>query len=251
MINLVDTHNHIHSSFYKLDANQVVDSATEAGVNKMICVGTDVEESKKALKFAGSRENVWASIGLHPHDAKLGKKVYDQLAKLMNEQVVAVGECGLDYYYNYSKKNDQIAALHFQMKLAKKHQLPMIFHVRDAFDAFWPIYDEYEPEGVIHSFTASIDEVENAVSRGLFIGLNGIMTFSKNEKQLIAAKKIPLENLVLETDAPFLTPEPKRGTINEPKHTLQIAKFLSELRGESLEELSLATTNNAEKLFNI
>lgn len=251
MINLVDTHNHIHSSFYKLDADVVVESAAEAGVNKMICVGTDVEESKKALEFAGERENVWASIGLHPHDAKLGQEAYDQLAKLMSDRVVAVGECGLDYYYNYSEKKDQMAALHFQMKLAKKHQLPMIFHVRDAFDDFWTVYDQYKPKGVVHSFTATIDEVENSVSRGLFIGLNGIMTFSKNEKQLIAAREIPLENLVLETDAPFLTPEPKRGTINEPKHTLQIAKFLSELRGESLKELSQATTNNAEKLFNI
>lgn len=251
MINLVDTHNHIHSSFYKLNADEVIKSAVEAGVNKIVCVGTDVEESKKALEFAATRENVWASIGLHPHDAKLGQEAYDQLAKLMSDQVIAIGECGLDYYYNYSEKRDQAAALHFQMKLAKKHQIPMIFHVRDAFDDFWPIYDEYKPEGVVHSFTAKVDEVENAVSRGLSIGLNGIMTFSKNEKQLIAAKNVPLENLVLETDAPFLTPVPKRGKINEPKYTLQIAKFLSELRGESLEELSQATSKNAEKLFNI
>ena len=128
----------------------------------------------------------------------------------------------------------------------------MIFHVRDAFDDFWPIFDEYKGiRGVIHSFTATTKELDQILTRGLFVGLNGIMTFTKDDKQLEAAKSVPLDRLVLETDTPFLTPKPFRGKINEPKNVVVIAEFLSDLRGESLKELSEATTNNSNQLFNL
>lgn len=249
---LIDTHCHIHSNDYKLDPDEVISAAATDGVSKILVIGTDVADSKTAIDFAHKRDNVWATIGLHPHDAKLGPKTFEALARLMSEEVVAVGECGLDYYYNHSAKKDQAAALDFQLSLAKKHELPLVFHIRDAFEDFWPIFDRYQNlSGVVHSFTAGVKELEGILSRGLLIGLNGITTFTKDKIQLDAVKLIPLGSLVLETDAPFLTPTPYRGTVNEPKQTLQTARFLSGLRDESLEELAKATTENAEKLFNI
>lgn len=249
----VDTHCHIHANDYTLAADEVIAAAHKAGVTKMICVGTDEHDSQQAVAFVQDKPNMWASVGLHPHDAKLGQEAFAALAELVTKpKVVAIGECGLDYYYNHSAKEDQIAALRFQIELALAHDLPMIFHVRDAFDDFWPIFDSYQGvRGAVHSFTATEADLTEVLKRGLYVGINGIMTFSKNDAQLAAAKAVPLDKLVLETDAPFLTPTPLRGKINEPKNVVLTAEFLSTLRGESLEELAAASTNNAETIFNL
>lgn len=249
----IDTHCHIHEDSYAFDADETLARARAAGVEKVIVVGTSSKDSELTVAFAKERETVWASIGLHPHDAKFGQEAFDRLAALVAEpKIVAIGECGLDYFYNHSSKTDQIAALEFQMQLALDHNLPMIFHVRDAFDDFWPIFDRFGPiRGVIHSFTATTAELEQALSRGLYIGLNGIMTFTKDQNQLEAAKSIPLDKILLETDAPFLTPVPVRGTVNEPKNVVLTAEFLSSLRDESLSQLAEATTQNAQNLFGI
>lgn len=249
----VDSHCHIHSADYNPDKQEVLKRNKTAGVSKIICVGTDENDSKVATEFAASNEGVWASIGLHPHDAKLGQESFDALAVLAGKpKVVAVGECGLDYFYNHSTKEDQEKALHFQMELALKHDLPMVFHVRDAFDDFWPIFDAHPGiRGVIHSFTAAQKELDEVISRGLYVGLNGIITFSKNQEQLDAAKAVPIKFLLIETDAPYLTPAPLRGTINEPKNVVLTAEFLSKLRGETLELIGKATSENAQQLFNL
>lgn len=249
----VDTHCHIHAADFTLDAEETVKNAKAQGVDRLICVGTDEHDSALAVRFASAHDTVWASVGLHPHDAKLGQEAFDALAALADKpKVVAIGECGLDYYYNHSAKEDQVAALRFQIELALAHDLPMIFHVRDAFADFWPIFDSYQGiRGVVHSFTATEADLTEVLKRGLYVGINGIMTFSKNDAQLAAAKAIPLDRLVIETDAPFLTPTPLRGKINEPKNVVLTAEFLSTLRGENLEELAAASTNNAETLFNL
>jgi TatD DNase family protein len=167
-------------------------------------------------------------------------------------KVVAIGECGLDYFYNHSPAEAQKELLHFQLALAQEYKLPVIFHVRDAFDDFWPIFDQYKGlKGVIHSFTADTAVLEQILARGLCIGINGIMTFTKNAAQLAAARAIPLDRLVLETDAPFLTPTPFRGTICEPKYVRVTAEFMSRLRNESLEDIATATTHNAAQLFKL
>lgn len=253
MIQFVDTHCHIHASDYSLDATEVIASGAALGVTKAICVGTDENDSAEAVAFVQDKPNLWASIGLHPHDAKLGQDAFNALSALVSQpKIVAIGECGLDYFYNHSDKNDQETALRFQIELALTHNLPMIFHVRDAFDDFWPIFDSYTGiTGVVHSFTATEKELHEALKRGLYIGLNGIMTFSKDASQLAAAKAIPLDKLVLETDAPFLTPVPLRGKVNEIKNVVLTADFLSNIRGESLEKLGSATTSNAIKLFRL
>jgi len=253
---LVDTHCHIHSTDYPLDPEDVLSDATTEGVTKLICVGLDLEDSKLAIDFAGSHQNVWASIGIHPHEAKHYVGNSETLASFESlasqNKVVAVGECGLDYYYNHSDKTDQKQILEFQIEVAQKHNLPLIFHVRDAFDDFWEIFDKYQNlHGVIHSFTADKQVLDQAIKRNLSIGLNGIMTFTKNAIQLNAAEAVPIDKLVLETDAPYLTPVPFRGTICQPKHVKNTAEFLGKLRGDKIENIALSTNSNASILFNL
>ncbi len=263
---LVDTHCHIHevagtdevaAKWHKagiFDPAEVLARAREAGVQHLVCVGCTLEDSRLAVDFAAQHDGVHASIGIHPHeaqhydDAKLAE--FAALLDRPGHKIVAIGECGLDYFYTHSPKDAQIKVLRFQIELALKHNLPLIFHVRDAFDDFWPIFDEYSGvRGVIHSFSSDIADVEQILARGLYVGQNGIMTFTKHVKQLEAAKAIPLPSLLLETDAPFLTPQPFRGNICEPKHVRVTAEFLAELRGESLQELAAATAHNAQRLF--
>ena len=250
---MVDTHCHIHEQNYALDVIDVIANASVNDVTKLICVGTTLDDSKIAVEFANKRSNIWASIGLHPHDSKLGLSAYEDLQKIVKkDKIIAIGECGLDYFYNHSSKIDQISALEFQIDLAINNDLPMIFHVRDAFDDFWPIFDNFKGiRGVVHSFTASKKDLDKALSRGLYIGLNGIMTFTKDQSQLDTAKAVPRDRLVLETDSPFLTPSPLRGKVNQPSNIKIIAEFLSSLRGETFNQLALQTTLNSERLFRI
>lgn len=249
---LFDTHCHIYEPNYQLPVPQVEDRARQAGVEYLLCVGVDQTTSKQAIDFAQNRPNCWASIGLHPHGSKGGAAALASLRPLvLAPKVVAIGECGLDYFYQNSSKKAQQTALRWQIELALEHNLPLIFHVRDAFDDFWPIFDSYQNlRGVLHSYTDTQNNLEKALSRGLYIGLNGIMTFTKNQWQLEVAKAVPLQRLLLETDAPFLTPHPFRGTVNEPAHVRVVAEFLSQLRGESVQQIARSTTRNAHSLFN-
>src|SRR6185503_638627 len=264
-----DTHCHIHEAqlglvsddmTHKLwgkaedpDPDAMLARAAEKGVNRVICVGCTQADSQRAVMFAASRDNCWASIGLHPHEAKDGRAALDGIAKLAGKpKVVAIGEIGLDYYYGHSTREEQVAALKFQRDLAAEHNLPVIFHVREAFDDFWPIFDHYKGiRGVLHSYTDNYTNFTEAMKRGLYIGVNGIMTFTKVEEQLRVAKDVPLQKLLLETDAPFLTPRPLRGSVNEPAHVIHIATFLADLRNESIEDIAKVTSHNAQTLFTL
>lgn len=268
---LVDTHCHIQSAGLQagerttrelwakasdISVDDIVTRARAAGVRQMICVGCDLEDSRLAVECVKSRENLYASIGIHPHEAQhfanQPAKLDEFAALATAEKVVAVGECGLDFFYTHSPRADQIAVLELQMQLAMDHNLPLIFHVREAFDDFWPVFGNFKSlRGVLHSFTDNLSNMEHAVSKGLYIGVNGIATFAKNESQLAMYKAIPRENLVLETDAPFLTPVPFRGTICEPKHIALTAGFLADLRGDTASNLAETTTQNAKNLFNL
>jgi TatD DNase family protein len=271
-MDLTDTHCHIHEAvdhfvlrtetkqkYEKAGSPQpddILQAAVAEGVNRMICIGTTVEDSAVAVDFVAEREHVWASIGIHPHEAKTyngNQQMLERFAALADRpKVVAVGECGLDYYYTNSEPKDQEAILRFQIELALQHGLAMSFHVRDAFKEFWPIFDEYKGiRGVIHSFSSNREDLEQILDRGLYVGLNGIMTFTKNQVQLEAAKAVPDNRLLLETDAPFLTPAPFRGTICEPKHVRVTADFLASLRGVDPKDLARQSTANAQTLFGL
>jgi TatD DNase family protein len=250
---LIDTHAHIHFPEFRDQVDELLERAHASGVQKILCVGVNETDSAQAIAVARAYENLWATVGLHPHDADRGYEALEEVARLAElEPVVAIGECGLDQYKSETTPEEQERALRFQIELGLERGLPMIFHVRDAFPDFWHILDDYQGvRGVVHSFTAGARELEGSLERGLHIALNGIMTFSKNESQLGAARAVPADRLILETDCPFLAPVPMRGKPNEPAYLHHTARFLAQLRGESLEDLEHATTSNAEALFGI
>jgi len=272
MIDLFDTHCHIHEAeasyieksqtktvWQRLNVanpGQMIKEAQAVGVNRLLCIGTSLADSRQAIKFADKHHKVWATIGLHPHEANdyAGQKeLLLEFASLANQpKVVGIGECGLDYFYEHSSKAHQAAVLEFQLQLAQDNNLPMVFHVRDAFDDFWPIFDNFSGiKGTIHSFTATPAELDQSLRRNLYISLNGIITFTKEPSLLTVATVVPLNHLLLETDAPFLTPKPYRGTVCKPEHVSVTAKFLSDLRGEPLDKIADATTSNAQALFRV
>lgn len=245
---LVDTHCHIHDATYPLDVGEVLLRAKAANVDKMICVGTDEPSSHAAIALAEANDHIYASIGVHPHDTKAG---YGQLADMTSAKIVAVGEIGLDYFYDHSPREIQITALKDQIELAIVRDLPIIFHVREAFDDFWPIFDSFKVpiRGVLHSFTDSRENMTEAIRRGLYIGVNGISTFTKDVAQQEMFASIPLTSLLLETDAPFLTPSPLRGKVNEPAFVRQVAEHHAKIRGLSPDIVATQTSANAHALF--
>jgi len=271
MHELVDTHCHIQSVeagsgeahtrrlWEKADglkAEDVIGSAKSEGVTRMVCVGCDLEDSRLAVSFAQDHEGTWSSIGIHPHEAQHyagNTPKLTEFSDLVNsDKVVAIGECGLDYFYEHSPKDAQVEVLRFQLELAAVNNLPVIFHVRNAFDDFWPVYDSIPGiKGVLHSFTDSIEHLNQAVERGLYIGVNGIATFTKDPEQIVMYRTIPDDSLVLETDAPFLTPTPYRGNVNEPKRVVRVAEFLADLKTTDFGTIAELTTRNARRLFSI
>lgn len=235
---------------------QVLTDARDAAVSEMICVGCDVADSVLAVQVASLHKGLHASIGIHPHEASRFVNDDHALAQFTalatSDSVVAVGECGLDYFYEHSPKEAQIALLEFQLELAVRHDLPVIFHVREAFDDFWPIFEKYSQiKGVLHSFTDDQQQLERALSHGLYVGVNGIATFAKEETSRAMYRAIPLDRLLLETDAPFLTPVPHRGKVCEPKHVVHTAAYLSTLRGETVDTIAEHSSRNARSLFSL
>lgn len=278
MIELFDTHCHLHElsnpamplygrwfADKKADRSpeSVLAAAHEAGVTRLVCIGTSLEDSQLAADFADRHENVWAAVAIHPHEAgryvaggrrpKIRRDVaaaFEQLAE--HPKVVAVGECGLDYYYGHSSPEDQEAVLRFQFELALARDLPFSFHVRDAFDDFWRILADYPGvRGVAHSFTDTYAHMERALSLGLFIGINGIATFTKDQPQLEMYRQVPSDRLLFETDAPFLTPTPYRGTVCEPKHVRSVAEFVASLQEVAFEDIARISTANGRALFKV
>jgi TatD DNase family protein len=246
---LVDTHCHIHEADYPLPLADVLKRAAEADVGKMILVGTSEKSSEDAIKLAAQHDNLYATVGVHPHDTKDG---IAKIAALAKQNVVAVGEIGLDYYYNHSPRDVQIAALESQIQTALDNDLPIIFHVREAFPDFWPIFDNFHGiRGVLHSFTDTQNNLDEGLARGLYVGVNGISTFTKDSVQQKMYAAIPLERMLLETDAPFLTPTPYRGTVNEPAYVSEVARFHANLRGINTDDVATATTAGAHVLFQL
>lgn len=249
-MSLIDTHCHIHEADYSLPVDDVFDNARGNGVTHFLCVGTSEESSRRAVAFAADYKNTFAVVGVHPHDTKDG---YGQIAELATKPgVVGVGEIGLDYYYEHSSREVQQKALEVQIDIALRHNLPISFHVRDAFDDFWPIFHNFHGiRGVLHSFTDSQANLDKGLAEGLYVGVNGISTFAKSTDQQAIFDSIPAERLLFETDAPFLTPSPFRGKINEPAYVRLVAEYHAARRGLSLDEIADITTANARTLFTL
>ncbi len=249
----IDSHCHLHDSeFYPEGREEVYRQSIDAGV-AMICVGTNVRSSQEAVDFAASHEHCYAVVGVHPHDSK-GNDVADirRMVERYPDQIVGIGEIGLDYFYDHSPREIQLPALREQLRIARDFDLPVSFHVREAFDDFWPIYDEFrEVRGVLHSFTDTQEQLDKGFARGLYVGVNGISTFTKDEHQQAMYRDIPLEKMLLETDAPFLTPNPFRGRVNVPAYVVEVAASQATLKGVAIEDVIRITTANARSLFRI
>lgn len=237
-------------------AERILKRAHKSDVKKLIVVGTSRETSVMARRFASTHKGVYWSFGIHPDEAEryfaaflagqdqVGGEVEDDENEPIDDPV-AFGEIGLDYSKTTEYREMQIEMLQALLMMAKMDDLPVIFHVRDAFDDFWPIVDNAGVErAVIHSFSDSAKNLEKALDRGFYIGVNGLATFADLPTP-------PLEKTLLETDAPFLAPVPVRGRVNEPSYVPFIAKFLAEKHGVSVSEIAEVTTRNAEKLFGI
>ena len=250
---IIDTHCHIHDSeFFLENREDAYRESREAGV-VMMCVGTNVQSSKEAVAFCDTHEACYPVVGIHPHDTKDNDTgEIRALVEANREQIVGIGEIGLDYFYSHSEREVQIRALREQLQIAKDFDLPVSFHVREAFDDFWPIFDEFPGvRGVLHSFTDSQANLDKARKRGLLIGVNGISTFTKEVQQQQLFTGVSLEDILLETDAPFLTPKPFRGKMNLPAYVTLVAAHQAELKSVSPDDVIRATTTNAQRIFGI
>ena len=218
----------------------------------MINNGCDKKSNSEVLELIGKYENMYGALGIHPEnveeyiqeDIKLIEK------QLNHKKVIAIGEIGLDYHYTKENKEKQKKLLEEQLSLAERYQLPVIIHSREATEDTINILKNYKTKGVIHSFSGSLETAKIYIKMGYLLGINGVITF-KNSKLKDVIREIPLENIVLETDSPYLTPEPFRGKRNEPARILEIAKFISELKEISIEELARITNDNIKRIFDI
>lgn len=249
----VETHTHL--DLIKRNAHEVVKDATEKRVTKMVSIGIDLESSKIALEFASLFEEVYAAIGFHPHESKfLDEENLKELEKLAKKnKVVAIGETGLDYYWNHSTLPCQMEAFKKQINMARKFNLPLIIHDREAHRDTLKILAE-EAKGLkilLHCFSGDLKMANACIERGYYLGIGGVVTFNNAKMLRAIVEEIPLENLVLETDSPYLAPHPFRGKPNEPKYIPLIAEKIAEIKGISLEKVAKTTSKTAQEFFGI
>lgn len=252
---LVDSHAHLQWKSFSKDREEVIERAREAGVETIINIGFDLDGSREAIRLAEEHEDLYAAVGIHPHNAShLDESALDELKRLsQNRKVVAVGETGLDYYRNLSPKEAQKEAFEAQLNLAQELGLPVVIHSRDATADVLSRLKEHEGEiqGVMHCFSGSREVARQCIKLGFYISFVGSVTFPNAARLRKIAKSIDLSRVLLETDSPWLAPQEVRGLRNEPSFLVLTAKKIAELRGSSLEKLGDITTENAKNLFRL
>jgi TatD DNase family protein len=259
---MVDTHCHINFESYDDDRAAVLERAAEAGVAQIVNPAIDLDTSRAILDLVNDYANLYAAVGIHPNSsADFSPSMLDEVATLANHgKVVAVGEIGLDYYRDYSPKAKQATAFEGQLELAKRLELPVIIHNRDASDDVMAILEDWVRDlpdslqarpGVLHSFSAPLAIAERALAAGFFIGFTGPVTFKKADDLRRVAAAVPLDRILVETDGPFLTPVPFRGKRNEPAYIPYIVERLASLKTISDAEMAHITTANACRLFQL
>ncbi len=245
---LVDSHCHLHDRefFSEEQAEAMLKRAHQMGVKKIICIGTDANDSLAARDFAKTHEDIYWTYGIHPENTNCEQLKYDFPRDVLANSIkpIAIGEVGLDYHYDGYNREAQIKLLEEMLQLAADSDLPLSFHVREAFDDFFAVIKNHPTaRGVVHSFSDSKKNLKRILNEtDFYVGVNGLATYS-------TLPTPPLERILLETDAPFLTPEPFRGIINEPGYIRNIAEWLSQKLAVSFEVVEKETTNNAERLF--
>lgn len=251
---LIDTHAHLDHERFKDDVDQVIERAKLAKVQSIVTVGADLESSRQAVGFAKRYPGVIATVGVHPHDAdSVSDSVIREIAMLAeDERVIAIGEIGLDYHYDFSPRDVQRRVFAIQISLGRELGLPIVVHVRDAYrDAISILKSEHAEDvgGIIHCFSGDREVAKDCLDMGFYISIGGILTFANSEELRGIIKDLPLDRILLETDAPYLTPVPYRGKRNEPAYVVHVAETLANLKGISFDEVAEATTFNAHKLF--
>lgn len=246
-----DNHCHLDDERMPGGAAAAIEAARAAGVDRMITIGTDATRSRMAIDIAAAHDGVWATVGLHPHDAKQG---VDTIVSLLDEPgVVAIGECGLDYHYDNSPREVQRVAFAAQVALAHARDLPLVIHTREAWD---DTFDILHAEGVpsrtvFHCFTGGADEAQRCLEIGAHLSFSGIVTFPKAADVRMAAALCPLDRLLVETDSPYLTPVPHRGKPNEPAFVALVGAAIAEVKGLAPLVIAEASSTAATQVFGL
>ena len=255
-----DAHCHLQQEFLRDDHTTITLTDTlarayDGGVDRVVVIGTDATTSAQALEITGfeSPVEIYATVGLHPHDALRDIEPVIELARRGHPKLVGIGECGLDYFYEHSPRVDQRRAFARQIALAHELDLALVIHARDAFD---DLFDLLTSEGVpertvVHCFTGNPDDAQACLALGADISISGVVTFKNAELLREAVRTVPLERLHVETDSPFLAPVPYRGKANEPAYVTVVGEYVAELRGESFVEVREATRANTARLFRL
>ncbi len=249
----IDTHAHLYYDDLKNQLGDVVKRAEAAGVTQIICVGTDLPSSETSISIAEKYNAVFATVGVHPHDAKDTPDDYlHQLRDLASHsKVVAMGEMGLDYFRDFSPRNVQKEVFQSQLALARELDLPAVIHNRDADEDILKILEEVRYErSVLHCFSSDTEMAGRAVSLGCFLSFTGNVTFGKNHTESVLLTT-PLNRIMLETDCPFMTPVPNRGKLNEPANILHIAQWIAKIKRINVSEVAESTTSTAQFFFNL
>ena len=252
---LFDTHAHMDDEAFAQDREQLLASLPEQGLALVMNPGCSLASSRNASKLAETYDYIYAAVGSHPDVAdEVNEDVLAEYRRLVaaNPKIKAIGEIGLDYHYEDIPREIQLQAFRMQMQLAKELNLPAIVHERDAHEDGMKVVDEFpEVTGVFHCYSGSAEMAKELVKRGWYIGFTGVLTFKNARKAVEVAKSIPLDRIVLETDCPYMSPEPFRGKRNDPGKLYRMAERLAEIRGLTVEEIHAITTENGKRLYRI
>ncbi len=251
---IIDTHCHLNDKKIT-NVNQIIENFDQDNIKLAICNSSNIKDCQELITMSTDNANIYCTLGVHPHDAaSYNQQAIDYIiANANHPKVVAIGEIGLDYYYDFCDRETQRQVMASQIDLAYNLQLPMVFHIRDAMGDFLEYVrankDKFKYGAEVHSFSGSLEVAKELISYGFYLGFNGIITFKNANKILDVIKNIPLQNILIETDAPYLTPEPHRGKVNEPKYTHFVAQKIAELKNIDIEQVHKITTDNACMLF--
>ncbi len=251
---LIDSHAHLTDEAFDNDRSFIIKDLSNFHVDALINPGCNLEDSARAVELASKYENFYAQVGIHPSDIDdLDKDYLEKLEEMArSKKVVAIGEIGLDYYWRDDNKELQKKVFIDQLNLARKIGLPVVIHTREAsFDVYEILKDYGDLKVQIHCFSEDLDLLEKYMDLGFFISIGGVVSFNTGENEKNAAKKVPLDRLMLETDSPYLTPEPYRGLRNDPRRIIEVAKVIADIRGMKLKTLIKHTKKNTEGFFNL
>ena len=249
---MIDSHCHLADRKFRSDLDQVIDRAEQAGVSSLITISDTLKEGAECLKICEKYQNVYCAVGVHPHASKNWQEGDDyRLMKMISsEKAVAIGEIGLDYHYDNSPRDVQREVFEAQLRIAKDLDVPVVIHCRNAIDDLKNIIDEISYEKiVVHCCTERWEDVSDLVRRGFMFGFTGIATYTKSEHIRNVIKNCPLEQMMVETDAPYLAPEAQRGKRNEPAFVIEVAKLIAKLKDVSFEEVDRITMGNTKEFF--